>query len=198
MKGSPVETRPGFISSALLLVVEDRLKQPRPAEHVVHRRTLRPALDVLALVAREVSARGDVDGDLLQGVVPVRGLLRPRDRTRVDIGVGLHLELVELDASPGAVEDDRLRDARGQPEERGLDRLDAIVGSHHTNGVSDFLPRAHLNREVPGGLLNCLAPEGPPADLSEVAEPLLLPDGLALDAKLEVFRRGFVLLVELL
>src|SRR5438874_1024946 len=94
----------------------------------MHRRTLRAALDVLALVAREVSVGRDVDGDLLQRVVPVRGLFRSRDRTRVDVRVGLHLELVELDASPGTVEDDRLRDARGQPEERGLDRLDAVVG----------------------------------------------------------------------
>src|SRR6266550_9002623 len=122
----------------------------------MHRRTLRAALDVLALVAREVSVGRDVDGDLLQRVVPVRGLFRSRDRTRVDVRVGLHLELVELDASPGTVEDDRLRDARGQPEERGLDRLDAVVGPLHTDGVSDFLPGAHLNREVSGGLLDVI------------------------------------------
>src|SRR5207245_4832201 len=144
-RGSPVELRPGFIAPACLLVVEERLKQSGFAEHVMHRGTLRAALDVLALVAREVSAGRDVDGDLLQRVVPVRGLLRSRDRTRVDVGVGLHLELVELDASPGAVEDDRLRDARRQPEERGLDRLDAVVGSLHTDGVSDFLPGTELD-----------------------------------------------------
>src|SRR2546428_1632374 len=110
----------------------------------------------------------------------------------------LHGQPVELDAGPGAVQDDRLGDARGQPKERGLDRLDTIVGPLHTNGVSDFLPGAHLNREVAGGLLNRLAPKGPPAYLPQVAEALLLPDGPALDPKLEVFRRGSVLLVELL
>src|SRR5207244_3417529 len=140
----------------------------------------------------------DVDRDLLQGVVPVRGVPRPSNRTRVDVGMRLHVQPVELDAGPGAVQDDRLGDARGQPEERGLDRLDTIVGPLHTNGVSDFLPGAHLNREVAGGLLNGLATEGPPADLPQVAEALLLPDCPALDPELEGFRRGRVLLVELL
>src|SRR2546430_2715878 len=163
----------------------------------MHRRALRPTFDVLALVAREIATGGDVDGDLLQGVVPVRGLLRSDDRTRVDIRVGLHFELFELYAGPCAVEDDRLGDARGQPEERGLDRLDPVVGPLHADGVSDFLPGTELNGEVPGGLLDGLAPESPPADLPQVGEPLLLPDRLALDDQLEVLRRGSVLLVEL-
>src|SRR6266852_3048960 len=105
-----------------LLVMEGRLEQAGLAKHVTHRRALRPILDVRPLVAREVSAGGDVDSDLLQSVVPVRGVLRPRNRTRVDVSVGLHLEPVELDAGPRAVEHDRFGDARGQPKKRCLDR----------------------------------------------------------------------------
>src|SRR6267143_1642037 len=123
-----------------LLVVEVRLEQTGLAEHVTHRRALRPILDLLPLVAGEVSAGSDVDGDLLQGVVPVRRVLRAHDRTRVDVGMGLHLEPVELDAGPRAVEHDRLSDARGESKKRGLDRFDAVVGPLDTDGVSDFLP----------------------------------------------------------
>ena len=112
------------------------------------RRALRPTFDVLALVAREISTGGDVDGDLLQGVVPVRGLLRSHDRTRVDIRVpyptGFFTKLV----------DGRVDDPQAGWKGKGLWTMSGTRTVFHNEGGTANSPKVYHLQVRPNPLAN--------------------------------------------
>src|SRR5436309_3561087 len=159
-------------------------------------RARRSLLDHLPVPFRKLTLGGHVDLDRLERLIPVRGILGPRDRPRVHVDAGLHLQTLEIDPRPRAVQRDGLGHARGEGDESCLDRLDAVVGPLHAERVAHLLPGPELNGEVPGGFTHLLFPELPGPHSAEVPEAAALPDRPGLQAESETLRRRLVLLVE--
>src|SRR5439155_7058428 len=130
--------------------------------------------------------------------VPIHGILRADDGTRVDVESRADLEALQIDLRTCAVQGDRFGHARAQTGERRLDGFHAVVGVFDADGVADLLPGAQLHREVAGGLHDHLTAERPRTDLRQVAQSVPFPDRLRLDPQRVALRRGRVLAGEAL
>src|SRR5207249_12080049 len=111
---------------------------------VVGGRAGRASFDHRPVVVGEVAGGEHVDMHRTHRRVPIRGILRADDGTRVDVESRADLEALQIDLRTCAVQGDRFGHARAQTGERRLDGFHAVVGVFDADGVADLLPGAQL------------------------------------------------------